>query len=62
MPADIPPHGYKIFYKSRTKGRGGGIALVCLEDLIVSEFPLTMEFKTHEMVMYKIKHYSITND
>ena len=61
-PADIPPPGYKIFYKSRTEGRGGGIALVCLEDLIVLEYPLTMEFKTLEMVMYKIKHDSIMYD
>ena len=33
---------------------------VCLEDLIVLEYPLNMEFKTLEMAVYKIKHDSIT--
>ena len=61
-PTDIPPLGYEIFYKSRTEGREGGIALVCLEDLIVSEYPLTTEFKTLEMVVRKFKHCSITYD
>ena len=58
----LTPLGYKIFYTSRTEGRGGGIALVCLEDLIVSEYPLPKEFKTLEMAVYKIKHDSITYD
>ena len=62
IPADIPPPGYKIFYKSRTEGRGRGVALVCLEDLIVSEYPPTMEFKTLEMMVYKIIHDIITYD
>ena len=61
-PLDIPPAGYKVFYKLRMKGRGGGKVFVCLEDLIVSEFPLTMGFKTLDMAVYKIKHDSITYD
>ena len=61
-PADIRPPGYKIFYKSRTEGRGGGIVLVCLEDLIVLESSLTMEFKSLEMAVYKIKHDSMMYD
>ena len=46
-PVDIPPPGYKIFYKSRTEGR---------------EYPLTMELKTWKMALYKIKHDSIMYD
>ena len=45
IPADIPSPGYKIFYKSRTEGGGEGVALVCLEDLIVLEYPLTRVYK-----------------
>ena len=37
-PVGIPPPRYKILYKSRTEDRGG-VALVCLEDLIISEYP-----------------------
>ena len=61
-PADIPPHGYKISYKSRTQGRGGGIPLVCVEDLIILEYPLTTVFKTLEMAVYKMKHDSMMYD
>ena len=34
--------------------------MVCLEELIVLEYPQTVEFKTLEMAVYKIKHDSIT--
>ena len=36
--------------------------MVCLEDQLVSEYPLTTEFKTLEMAVYKIKHDSIMYD